>query len=140
MDYLNMLQGQPPQTEEPGSLLYSLIANQQQPQPLKRVRDVQSAPTGGSLWELLYGPNVPGHADHLHVAGQKMGKLGRYLQGLGFDVGENPKFGGVAPVHTDNSYHYTGHALDVNYGGGGRWDDEASALSWLKNWIANNWR
>jgi hypothetical protein len=45
--------------------------------------------------------------------------LGRFLQEQGFDVGENNAFGGVAPVHTDGSYHYQcggRGALDVNFG------------------------
>jgi hypothetical protein len=45
--------------------------------------------------------------------------LGRFLQEQGFDVGENNAFGGVAPVHTDGSYHYRcggRGALDVNFG------------------------
>jgi hypothetical protein len=100
----------------------------------------------GDLFELIYGGNKfnptsndSTHQSHLHVAGNKMGKLGRYLQSLGFNVGENPKFGGVAPVHTDNSYHYKGKAIDVNYGGGGRWDDESSALNWLERYLSNNY-
>jgi hypothetical protein len=45
--------------------------------------------------------------------------LGRFLQEQGFAVGENNAFGGVAPVHTDGSYHYQcggRGALDVNFG------------------------
>ena len=45
--------------------------------------------------------------------------LGRFLQEQGFSVGENNAFGGVAPVHTEGSFHYQcgGHgALDVNFG------------------------
>lgn len=45
--------------------------------------------------------------------------LGRELQAMGFDVGENPAFGGVSPVHAPNSYHYRGRAIDVNWPGGG---------------------
>lgn len=40
--------------------------------------------------------------------------LGRKLQQQGYDVGEHPAFGGVAPVHTSGSYHYSGQALDIN--------------------------
>ncbi|HXJ62439.1 MAG TPA: hypothetical protein VNN79_01680 [Actinomycetota bacterium] len=40
--------------------------------------------------------------------------LGKWIQGLGYAVGENPAFGGVHPVHVPNSYHYIGQALDVN--------------------------
>lgn len=43
--------------------------------------------------------------------------LGRQLQRQGYQVGEHPAFGGVAPVHAPNSYHYRGMALDVNWPG-----------------------
>jgi hypothetical protein len=45
--------------------------------------------------------------------------LGRELQREGYQVGEHPAFGGVAPVHVPNSYHYKAMALDVNGGPGG---------------------
>jgi hypothetical protein len=45
--------------------------------------------------------------------------LGRALQGMGFQVSENPFFGGVSPVHAPGSYHYQGRAIDVNWPGGG---------------------
>ena len=41
-------------------------------------------------------------------------QLGRALQRMGYAVGEHPAFGGVAPVHSENSYHYRGMAIDVN--------------------------
>ncbi len=44
--------------------------------------------------------------------------LGRFLQGFGFQVGEHPAFGGVAPVHTTGSWHYRNGAIDVNFGAG----------------------
>ena len=44
--------------------------------------------------------------------------LGRFLQSHGFQVGEHPAFGGVAPVHTDGSWHYRNGAIDVNFGFG----------------------
>jgi TP901 family phage tail tape measure protein len=40
--------------------------------------------------------------------------LGHQLQRQGYAVGEHPAFGGVAPVHAKNSYHYKGMAIDVN--------------------------
>lgn len=87
----------------------------------------------GSDVEVLYGSDVPGHAGHLHFAAQKgIVPLGKKLQKLGFDVGEHPAFGGVAPVHTSGSHHYNKDALDINYRGGGRWGDEAQALGWLE--------
>jgi Phage tail lysozyme len=56
-------------------------------------------------------------------------QVGLLLQKMGYAVGENPHFGGVQPVHTDGSYHYSGRALDVNADGapGG----EAAALDKL---------
>lgn len=41
-------------------------------------------------------------------------QLGRSLQGMGYAVGEHPAFGGVAPVHSPNSLHYSNRAIDVN--------------------------
>lgn len=45
--------------------------------------------------------------------------LGKALQANGYSVGEHPAFGGVAPVHASNSYHYAGRALDINWPGPG---------------------
>jgi hypothetical protein len=39
---------------------------------------------------------------------------GYLAQRMGLAVGEHPSFGGVAPVHTDGSYHYSGDAVDVS--------------------------
>jgi len=44
--------------------------------------------------------------------------LGSFLQSFGFQVGEHPAFGGVAPVHTNGSWHYRNGAIDVNFGAG----------------------
>ena len=44
--------------------------------------------------------------------------LGAFLQRYGFQVGEHPAFGGVAPVHVTNSWHYRNGAIDVNFGAG----------------------
>ena len=40
--------------------------------------------------------------------------LGRALQSMGYEIGEHPAFGGVDPVHTTGSAHYSGRAIDVN--------------------------
>lgn len=89
--------------------------------------------SSGDDIEVLFGPNVPDHATHLHLAAQKgIVPIGKKLEDLGFLVGEHPKFGGVNPVHTENSNHYSRDAIDVNYAGGGRWDTESQALRWLK--------
>jgi hypothetical protein len=47
--------------------------------------------------------------------------LGRRLVAGGYQVGENPLFGGVtAGAHVAGSAHYTGDALDINYDGHGQ--------------------
>lgn len=128
-------------TDRPGSFLLSLIESQNAMQPRGGGGGYGAqAPGGGGLLELLYGPDVPGHADHLHLAKAKgIVPLGRQLEQMGFAVGEHPRFGGVAPVHTENSHHYNRDAIDVNYRGGGQWDSEAQALQWLENWLGQNY-
>lgn len=44
--------------------------------------------------------------------------FGHWLQSKGFRVSEHPKFGGVHPVHTPGSLHYSGKAIDINKGSG----------------------
>lgn len=51
---------------------------------------------------------LPGYADGGIVA------LGKRIRRMGYQVGEHPAFGGVAPVHSKNSYHYRNQALDIN--------------------------
>ena len=46
--------------------------------------------------------------------------FGKRLQSMGFHVGENKAFGGVAPVHSKNSWHYRNGAIDVNWDGHGQ--------------------
>jgi hypothetical protein len=41
-------------------------------------------------------------------------QLIRIAEDLGLRVGEHPKRGGVAPVHTGGSWHYKGKAIDVS--------------------------
>lgn len=57
-----------------------------------------------------------GHANHVHVAAgpKTVVRLGKLAQGMGLHVGENPAFGGVSPVHAQNSYHYRNEAIDVS--------------------------
>jgi hypothetical protein len=61
--------------------------------------------------------------------------VGRQLQAMGYHVSEHPQFGGVKPVHSTNSYHYAGRAIDVN------WypkEDEPAKLDALHAWIKAN--
>jgi hypothetical protein len=53
-------------------------------------------------------------------AGGGLVGFGKRLQKLGFNVAEHPAFGGVHPVHSKNSLHYSGNALDINYDGHGQ--------------------
>ncbi|HSH61439.1 MAG TPA: hypothetical protein VK988_17710, partial [Acidimicrobiales bacterium] len=61
--------------------------------------------------------------------------VGRRMQGMGYRVGEQPSFGGVAPVHTKNSYHYRGRAIDVNWYPA---NQEPAKLDYLHGWIRQN--
>ncbi len=63
--------------------------------------------------------------------------VGRRMQGMGYRVGEHPAFGGVAPVHTKNSYHYRGRAIDVNWYPAAQ---EPAKLDYLAGWIRQNVR
>ena len=61
-------------------------------------------------------------------------QMGLLLQSLGFDIAENPHFGGVHPVHTNGSYHYSGRAIDINWPTGG--SEELSKLNLIAPYIA----
>ena len=64
----------------------------------------------------FYSDVWAGHVDHVHVAaGRKtVVALGKLAQEMGLRVGENSHFGGVDPVHSENSYHYKDEAIDVS--------------------------
>jgi hypothetical protein len=64
----------------------------------------------------VYGGVWAGHRNHVHVAAgpNTIVKLGKMAQEMGLNVGENPHFGKVNPVHAPNSYHYKGEAIDVS--------------------------
>lgn len=64
----------------------------------------------------FYSAVWAGHQNHVHVAAgpHTVVRLGKLAQDMGLHVGENPHFGGVAPVHAQNSYHYKGEAIDVS--------------------------
>jgi hypothetical protein len=60
---------------------------------------------------------VSGHNTHVHVASgpKQIVRLGRIAQKrFGLNVGEHPEFGGVDPVHTSGSHHYSRRAIDVS--------------------------
>ena len=60
----------------------------------------------------------------------------------GFSVGGLENYGGMGQIstgHIDNSQHYTGHAGDVSYNGGGRFPNEMAALDWLYNKLNRRW-
>lgn len=57
--------------------------------------------------------------------------VGRMLQGMGYEIGEHPAFGGVQPVHSANSAHYSGRAFDVNDDIAPRGGSEMASLDWL---------
>lgn len=72
--------------------------------------DHMAASTGhGDMEGFFRGTSRPHY-----MAGGGIVKLGRQLERQGYDVGENPAFGGVHPVHMKGSLHYSGKALDVN--------------------------
>jgi len=75
---------------------------------VKDGRKVNGAQVFSSVWA--------GHRDHVHVAAgpKTVVALGKLAEKMGLHVGENPHFGGVAPVHVPGSYHYRGEAIDVS--------------------------
>lgn len=74
--------------------------------------DARLADTGG-----LKGFFAHKWPKHSQFAGGGIVRLGRRLQRMGYAVSEHPAFGGVHPVHTKGSKHYTADALDVNADG-----------------------
>jgi hypothetical protein len=99
--------------------------------------------------EIIYGGNSfnpssadPSHPTHLHFA-YPDGPIKRVLRRIdrmpGFEVGEHPAFGGVAPVHTAGSHHYKRDAGDINYVGGGRFKTEDQALDWLEQMLVRRY-
>lgn len=104
-----------------------------------------SVPHGGSkILELCWPSNQTdcggtGHDDHLHLAYGNPATLLVIAQGLvkkGFTVTGHPAFPPVGTGHVDNSYHYKGLAIDVNWHGSG---DEAAKLDEAADWIMENW-
>lgn len=129
---------------QPGALL-SLAAGLKQEAPQAARSATQSGAQGSTqgrskllemFWQGDGGVNVKngqlvpqgfvsGHTDHVHVAAgpKTILQLAKLAQSMGLDVGENPAYGGVAPVHAKNSYHdrthnvggrEVGQAIDVS--------------------------
>lgn len=88
--------------------------------PLRTVRDLVRDEVGGKILANYFDDIV---------------SVGRAIQGMGYSVGEHPAFGGVAPVHTDGSYHYRNRAIDVNWYPAGQ---EPAKLDTLQGWIRSN--
>lgn len=119
-------------------------------------RSGPGAPLGGGVDELFYddprGFNAsasvdPSHGDHLHFGSDdvNMRRVARKLDNKGFTVSGLEGWQGQGQIssgHATNSYHYRdgrngmGQGMDVNYYGGGKWNDEQKALSWLERWLA----
>lgn len=157
MSLLAKLLGTPEQgSGAPGDLLMSLIEMNQVATQAPRIRGGgggRGSPqlpgeAGGDL-EIIYGGNQfnpssadASHPSHLHFA-MEQGPIKKALRRInripGFDVGEHPAFGGVAPVHTEGSHHYSGNAGDINYRGGGRFKNEAAALDWLERMLTRRY-
>ncbi len=89
------------------SPLLELIYNGQDPFAVKNGRKVDPG---------IYSAVWDQHKNHVHVAAgpKTVYALGKLAQQMGLNVGENPRFGGVSPVHVANSYHYKGEAIDVS--------------------------
>lgn len=98
----------------------------------------QSNTTGYGTLEMLGPWNEPkNHSGHLHWAHANpkvVEQIGLELISLGYTVGENPRFGGVAgscqnDPHVIGSWHcrnnYAGHAVDINWNG---WGEERMKL------------
>lgn len=96
--------------------------------------------SSGSIAE-LYWPDydpVGGHDGHLHLAITDKGALNaiaRFIADMGYVVSEHPNWGGVHAVHSENSYHYKGQAIDVNWRKDG---NERQKLNVLAAWIRDN--
>ena len=79
----------------------------QQMQQVRQQSASDFAPTVG-------GGTSGGSANHAQLIA-----FGKELQKMGYSVGENPAFGnGRVGTHSKNSRHYSGNAIDVNFGAG----------------------
>ena len=79
---------------------------------------------GQGFMEAVRSKRFPKEAAQRYADGGLV-SFGRRIQGMGYQVGEHPLFGGVDPVHTKGSWHYKAGAIDVNHDQG----DEKSAIN-----------
>ena len=89
---------------------------------------VAGARQGGKGGGVNFAPGAGGPVGTAH-------DIARFLENKGFQVSGLEGWQGTGQIstgHIDNSQHYSGHAGDVTYGGGGRWDDQNAALDWAE--------
>lgn len=93
---------------------------------------------GGHL--LAKGGSV-GEGPQYLAKGGTIGALiafGRALQRAHWRVSENPHFGGVHPVHTSGSLHYSGRAIDVNWAAGQSKAEQAKIDALIRSGVARS--
>lgn len=108
---------------EPGERVF--VLNRNATKELEQLQGLNAAVPRfqeGGIVELLHPFNDPaGHGgsnSHLHIAASTKARIiqiGKWLQSLGWLVGENPAFGGIQGGHAPGGYHPRGLAIDVNW-------------------------
>lgn len=122
------------------SLLHELLSGPSAQDRYAQVQQLQSM-SGGRA------PGPRASADTSFTAGSGApvdvaNDIARWLERKGFQVSGLEGFQGTGQIstgHIDDSQHYTGHAGDVTYGGGGRWDSEMAALDWAERKLQKRW-
>jgi hypothetical protein len=103
------------QTEDKGFTDYLAIYEQRK--ALERAQDAQNKKAS------LGGVDIRGQSKDKPLKGtlelpknskKAIVELGHMAEKMGLYVGENPKFGGVDPVHASGSFHYSARAIDVS--------------------------
>lgn len=133
--------------------LYSLLF----PTIQQRANDAASTPNiPGSEgdWSELMVEQPGGLSTGLHLHGASgslpLGQIAKWAEAKGFDISQLLGYQGTNKqnigTHSPNSWHYRvnpntgkGEAFDANYYGGGRWDSEEDALSWLLRKLENRY-
>jgi hypothetical protein len=83
-------------------------------EPKEVTRQVKHAAVEKSLEKRHNGSGAGGGRSGVAPGRPDIVQIGKMAQEYGLNVGENPKFGGVSAVHSENSFHYTGDAIDVS--------------------------